>query len=203
MHTHIESIPFQEVTLSITQYVEDLRNLYFQGRWTKQKKETPWEMPEVDISALPKNDPGQFYNFYPSQFFSFTLVYNPSLNYTSFSPSRYDWMRWQWATLPTKIITSSLQFVEFIYFSLMDYYIYVRICYIPDLLESWWYGAVLDVNVWDTFWTSIDTQFKFFRLLSTSVILLIKIRSEKYKYIEKHLYTWPIGHRPERITIRV
>ena len=75
----IESIPFQEVPLSITQYVEDLRNLYFQGRWTKQKKETPWEMSEVNISTLPKNNLGQFYNFYSSQFFSFTLVYNPLL----------------------------------------------------------------------------------------------------------------------------
>ena len=42
--TDIESIPFQQVPLSIAQYVEDLRNLYFQrfqGRYTKQKEETP------------------------------------------------------------------------------------------------------------------------------------------------------------------
>ena len=73
----IESIPFQEVPLSITQYVEDLRNLYFQGRWTKQKKETPWEMPEVDISALPKNNLGQFYNFYPFSIFQLHSCVQP------------------------------------------------------------------------------------------------------------------------------
>ena len=34
-------------------------NLYFQwfqGRFTKQKEETPWEMSEVNISTLPKNN---------------------------------------------------------------------------------------------------------------------------------------------------
>ena len=48
---------------------------------------------------------------------------NPSLNCTFFFPFRYSlivcsWMGWQcWATLPTKIITSSLRFLVFIYSS--------------------------------------------------------------------------------------